>query len=496
MEADLPRLLRTLSEAEQVLRTLSRTHRREIVDLPDDVWAGPSKMRATARSLEIAEFARRLGLELRNAREALHTHSTSGRQALVRADEQLRLIETGRHAAGTFTELQNCLNEASRETALLTNAANNARAALRTLEASHHQAVLDLRDGTRTSTASRTTQEVNLLAQRIVTSKSSTPAQVAAALLGGSGALMAAEFRRAIARKVFSPRFQSAVKRLLIAKSPRADLLNRGIADWERSKDAGRRHPVFIDLPVFKGAPRPTDIIQGALGDCWLLAALATVAAHDPAVITRMVEDNFDGTYTVRFVDGVSVVVSGDVWLRPDIVGVPESAPDIAGQLLENAGSTTAQWPWIIEKAFAQRFGSFDALDGGRSTAALDLIVSPSARGTELFEEGRIVHWETLDIPTRSVSGFTPGGTIDELDRSLLSGMAVLNMHSHAYAVLGTEEFSGHTWVRLFNPYSRDGFAGPIGNVPVRYGAADDGVMLIRLQDLTRAGLVGWDVVP
>jgi hypothetical protein len=47
------------------------------------------------------------------------------------------------------------------------------------------------------------------------------------------------------------------------------------------------------------GGADPSDVKQGALGDCYLLAALAAVAKTNPALIERMISDNGDGTYNV-----------------------------------------------------------------------------------------------------------------------------------------------------------------------------------------------------
>jgi hypothetical protein len=48
------------------------------------------------------------------------------------------------------------------------------------------------------------------------------------------------------------------------------------------------------------------DIEQGSLGDCYLIATIASIAKTNPGFITNMITDNHDGTYIVRLYDAGS----------------------------------------------------------------------------------------------------------------------------------------------------------------------------------------------
>jgi hypothetical protein len=52
---------------------------------------------------------------------------------------------------------------------------------------------------------------------------------------------------------------------------------------------------------LFPHPPCVSDIAQGGMGDCWFLASLADLLAHDSDAVRNMMKDNGDGTVTVRF---------------------------------------------------------------------------------------------------------------------------------------------------------------------------------------------------
>ena len=97
----------------------------------------------------------------------------------------------------------------------------------------------------------------------------------------------------------------------------------------------------------------PEQVKQGRLGDCGLIATLRSIAAQMPGILKDVVEDNHDGTFTVRL---FSTKIENDqcVAIPPRIAfRVKASLPRDANGSLLYARSAVALWGPIIEKAFA-----------------------------------------------------------------------------------------------------------------------------------------------
>jgi hypothetical protein len=120
------------------------------------------------------------------------------------------------------------------------------------------------------------------------------------------------------------------------------------------------------DRVVLFGAAGPayTDIEQGRVGDCYFMAALASIARTAPDRIRQLVTDLGDGTFAVHFhnTDGSDAVVRVDA----DFYRAP------ADGRLQYAGRRTdrVNWVSVVEKAWAyhrDQRGTYDSIADGNA---------------------------------------------------------------------------------------------------------------------------------
>ena len=128
----------------------------------------------------------------------------------------------------------------------------------------------------------------------------------------------------------------------------------------------------------------PGDIQQGYLGDCYFLAALASVAQQHPEAIWNAIRDNGDGTYSVTFYQSgkpVAVTVDNEFPVTEDSNGTSTTDPAYA-----NTGSTSQElWPMIMEKAYAQLGGSsYSKIEGGWPGEAVELLTGQPPQRLDL----------------------------------------------------------------------------------------------------------------
>jgi len=194
------------------------------------------------------------------------------------------------------------------------------------------------------------------------------------------------------------------------------------------------------------GGPSYTDVVQGDVGDCYFLAALAEEAIHSPGTIESMFTNNGNGTYTVRFYDnGVA-----------DYVTVDSDLPSSGGDFFyANAGaalnsSSNVLWVALAEKAYAQvaqegwsrptAANTYSAIDLGWEGNAINQLTGRSETSQLL----------TNDVATLGaiVSDFNAGGWV-ALDSN--SSTATGIVANHVYVMLG---YNSATHVfNLYNPW-------------------------------------------
>eukprot|EP00578_Thalassiosira_sp_NH16_P010871 CAMPEP_0181122174 /NCGR_PEP_ID=MMETSP1071-20121207/25161_1 /TAXON_ID=35127 /ORGANISM="Thalassiosira sp., Strain NH16" /LENGTH=458 /DNA_ID=CAMNT_0023207103 /DNA_START=258 /DNA_END=1635 /DNA_ORIENTATION=- len=129
--------------------------------------------------------------------------------------------------------------------------------------------------------------------------------------------------------------------------------------DWIRAHDLetfkGRRPQLF------EGKIEPDDLCQGAVGDCWLVAAFACASEFPDAVRRMFVTQEYNprGLYKVRIFDPVKK--------KFVVVTVDDRIPCKKGTRRPRFMSPNGNelWAIILEKAYAKFCGSYAALDGG-----------------------------------------------------------------------------------------------------------------------------------
>ncbi len=115
--------------------------------------------------------------------------------------------------------------------------------------------------------------------------------------------------------------------------------------------------------PLFSagGTPLMSDVGQGAIGDCYFLAAAAEVAKFEPEIIKSMFTDNGNGTYGVRFynsnMQAVYVTVNKSVY---------------AGGAFNAPSTQAASWVPLLEKAYVEyrsefnpSYNNYNLINGG-----------------------------------------------------------------------------------------------------------------------------------
>jgi len=107
-------------------------------------------------------------------------------------------------------------------------------------------------------------------------------------------------------------------------------------------------------VPLYaSGGPAISDINQGLMGDCYLLAALGEAAQRNSSLITSMLTSNGNNTYGVRFfINGQAEWITVNNYLPT--INYDGYTILMGNDAFNNAQSTTSMWVGLIEKAVAQ----------------------------------------------------------------------------------------------------------------------------------------------
>ncbi|QQP35238.1 Uncharacterized protein FKW44_023402, partial [Caligus rogercresseyi] len=134
--------------------------------------------------------------------------------------------------------------------------------------------------------------------------------------------------------------------------------------EWVRPFETSSEPLLYVD-----GTSR-TDVVQGSLGDCWLLSTAATLAKRRdliqrviPAEQTLSPQDPlYNGVIRVR-------LWHFGKWVQ---VFIDDRLPQRNGvYIFAQSESPNEFWIALLEKAFAKMYGSYEAIEGGLPLEAM-----------------------------------------------------------------------------------------------------------------------------
>uniref|UniRef100_A0A8C9YZA0 Calpain 9 n=1 Tax=Sander lucioperca TaxID=283035 RepID=A0A8C9YZA0_SANLU len=222
---------------------------------------------------------------------------------------------------------------------------------------------------------------------------------------------------------------------------------------WKRPKELCQ-DPKFI-----VGDADRTDICQGQLGDCWLLAAIASLTLKKDAMARVVPRDQeFDRRYAGIF---HFQFWHHNQWL--DVV-VDDRLPAVRNKLIMLHSATNNEfWSALLEKAYAKLHGSYESLKGGSTMEAMEDFTGGVA---EIYET-KSAPGNLYAIMKNAIDrGSMMGCSIDitssaESEAKTTTGL----VKGHAYSITGLDEVIVRgqkvQLVRIRNPWGQVEWNGP-----------------------------------
>ena len=234
---------------------------------------------------------------------------------------------------------------------------------------------------------------------------------------------------------------------------------NENVEMWLRPGEFVESQKCKLKWDVFRPNRNASDIIQGVLGNCWLLSSLA-VLAEKPEFLEQLfpvAEHCETGVYQVRLCqEGTWTIVTVD-----DLLPCGDRK-----RLIYSDCSRRQLWVPIIEKACAKLFGCYEALVAGKCVEGLSLLTGAPCETINLQQ---LKHEEKPDHETiwgqmisfmeaGDIMGASCGGGQMQVDEKAYEEYGL--KPRHAYSVLDVRLVNKNRLIRLRNPWGKFSWKG------------------------------------
>jgi hypothetical protein len=267
------------------------------------------------------------------------------------------------------------------------------------------------------------------------------------------------------------PQARQVLDGFIASARPKTDLHDPALLKADRTSVSWT--PVGPDAKLYVDTVSADDVAQGYIGDCYLASGISSIAAANPDIIKKAITDNGDGTYSVRFFDGVgeggrpkAVTVTVD-----DDVAMGSRGPQYA-----SARDSKELWPGLLEKAYAKWKGGYEKVgNGGSASDLFQALSGKQADWATITDLKPDALFKKIQTQTAAHHPVAAGTYAEDSPKANYTNTGVHG--DHFYTVLGATEENGKKYVQLRNPW---GFSEPANNGP------DDGIFKLPLADFVK----------